>query len=245
MRSNLILRCASAVCVTALFALFCAAPSLRAQGGELQYFAIRGAKVVPVSGPPVENATIVISLGLIAAVGKGIAIPPEAWVIEGKGLIVYPGLFDSFTDVGITAVLSASSEGSPHGAQERARGPEDRPASTPWRSAADDVSLSDKRIETWRSAGFTTVVSAPKGGIFPGQAAVLDLAGERAGDLVVQIADGDSGGIPDFGRIRRRVSEFNHGRVRLRSSGLAGQGVEHPSASHIRKESPQRGAARL
>jgi len=148
MRSNLILRCASAVCVTALFALFCAAPSLRAQGGEPQYFAIRGAKVVPVSGPPVENATIVISLGLIAAVGKDIAIPPEAWVIEGKGLIVYPGLFDSFTDVGITAVLSASSEGSPHGAQERARGPEDRPASTPWRSAADDVSLSDKRIET-------------------------------------------------------------------------------------------------
>jgi len=206
MRSNLILRCASAVCVTALFALFCAAPSLRAQGGEPQYFAIRGAKVVPVSGPPVENGTIVISLGLITAVGKDIAIPPEAWVIEGKGLIVYPGLFDSFTDVGITAVLSASSEGSPHGAQERARGPEDRPASTPWRSAADDVSLSDKRIETWRSAGFTTVVSAPKGGIFPGQAAVLDLAGERAGDLVVkspvaipvafQTSGGFGGGFP-------------------------------------------------
>src|SRR2546430_11368591 len=55
MRSSLILRCVSAVCVTALFALFCAAPSLQAQGGEPQYFAIRGAKVVPVSGPPVEN----------------------------------------------------------------------------------------------------------------------------------------------------------------------------------------------
>src|SRR6266481_5985004 len=186
MRSSLIFRCVSTVCVTAVFGLFCASSSLHAQGGEPQYFAIRGAKVVPVSGPPVENATIVISLGLIAAVGKDIAIPPEAWVIEGKGLIVYPGLFDSFTDVGITAVLSASSEGSPHGAQERARGPEDRPASTPWRSAADDVSLSDKRIETWRSGGFTTVLSAPKGGIFPGQAAVLDLAGERAGDLVVK-----------------------------------------------------------
>jgi hypothetical protein len=41
-------------------------------------------------------------------------------------------------------------------------------------------------VETWRSAGFTTVIAAPKGGMFPGQAAVLDLGGERAGDLVVK-----------------------------------------------------------
>jgi imidazolonepropionase-like amidohydrolase len=206
MRSNLILRCVSAVCFTALFAFFCAAPPLQAQGGEPQYFAIRGAKVVPVSGLPVENATILIARGLIAAVGKDVAIPPEAWVIDGKGLIVYPGLVDSFTDVGITAAPPAGGEGGPRGSQERARGPEDRPYSTPWRSAADQVSLSDKRIETWRSGGFTTVVSAPKGGIFPGLAAVLDLAGERPGDLVVkspvaipvafQTSGGFGGGFP-------------------------------------------------
>ncbi len=206
MRLNLILRCVSAVCVTALFALFCAAPSLQAQGGEPQYFAIRGTKVVPVSGPPLENATIVMSRGLITAVGKDITIPPEAWVIDGKGLTVYPGLIDSFTDMGIPATPPASGEGGPRRGQEGARGPEDRPASTPWRSAADEVSLSDKRIETWRSAGFTTVVSAPQGGIFPGLAAVLDLAGERAGDLVVkspvaipvafQTSGGRGGGFP-------------------------------------------------
>src|SRR2546422_10125262 len=86
MRSSLILRWVSAVCVTALVAPFCVAPSLRAQGGEPQYFAIRGAKVVPVSGPPIENATVVLSRGIITAVGKDVAIPPEAWVIEGKGL---------------------------------------------------------------------------------------------------------------------------------------------------------------
>src|SRR5712692_10155408 len=186
MRLKLILRCVSAVCLTALLALFWSAPPLQAQGGEPLYFAIRGAKVVPVSGPPVENATIVISRGLITAVGKDIAIPPEAWVIEGKGLIVYPGLVDSFTDVGIPVAAPVIGEGGPRRQQDGARGPEDRPFSTPWRSAADEVSLSDKRIETWRSGGFTTVVSAPGGGIFPGQAAVLDLAGERAGDLVVK-----------------------------------------------------------
>jgi Amidohydrolase family len=186
MRSTLIRRCASAVCVTALFTLLGATPSLFAQGGEPQYFAIRGAKVVPVAGPPIENATIVMARGIITAVGKDVAIPPEAWIIDGKGLTVYPGLVDAFTDVGIPVAAPAGNESGPRRPQETSRGPQDRPGSTPWRSAADEVSLSDKRIETWRNAGFTTVVSAPKGGFFPGQAAVLDLGGERAGDLVVK-----------------------------------------------------------
>src|SRR5882724_1556368 len=187
MRSSLIRRCASAVCLSALLLLSYGAPTLFGQGGEPQYFAIRGAKVVPVSGPPIENATVVLSRGIITAVGKDVAIPPEAWVIEGKGLTVYPGLVDSFTDVGIPAAPAPTGgEGGPRRPQETSRGPQDRPGSTPWRSAADEVSLGDKRIETWRNAGFTTVVSAPKAGFFPGQAAVLDLGGERAGDLVVK-----------------------------------------------------------
>jgi Amidohydrolase family len=195
MRSVLARRClfALAFALTVL-ALLTAAPQMRAQGGEPQYFAIRGAKIVPVSGPPVENATVVMAHGVITAIGKDVAIPPDAWIIEGKGLTVYPGLFDSFTDVGLPVAAPApSSAGEGGGGGRRAaptgevsRGPEDRPGTTPWRSAADEVSLSDKRIESWRNGGFTTVVSAPKGGMFPGQAAVLDLAGERASEMVVK-----------------------------------------------------------
>jgi hypothetical protein len=208
MHFSLIRRCAPAVCAAALLLILSAAPSALAQGGEPQYFAIRGAKVVPVSGSPMENATLVISRGIITAVGKDIAVPPEAWVIDGKGLTVYPGLVDSFTDVGIPVAAPSGGEGGgPRRPQETSRGPQDRPGSTPWRSAADEVSLSDKRIESWRNAGFTTVVSAPKGGFFPGQAAVLDLGGERAGDSVVkspvaipvslQLSGGFGGGFPD------------------------------------------------
>lgn len=167
--------------------LFLHPPLGHAQGGEPPYFAIRGARVVPVSGPPIEGATIVVSRGIITAVAKDAAIPPEAWVIDGKGLTVYPGLVDAFTDVGIPAAPPAGGEsGPPRRPTQPARGPEDRPATSPWRSGADEVSLSDKRIETWRDGGFTTVICAPKGGFFPGQAAVLDLAGERAGELVVK-----------------------------------------------------------
>src|SRR5690348_9785956 len=174
-----------------LFTQSLGAPLAFAQGGEPQYFAIRGAKVIPVSGPAIEDATVVVARGVILGVGgKDVPIPADALVIEGKGLIVYPGLFDSFTDVGLSsAPAPAAGEGGPRGGgggQPPARGPEDRPGATPWRNAADEANISDKRVETWRNAGFTTVVSAPKGGFFPGQAAVFDLAGERNGDLVVK-----------------------------------------------------------
>jgi len=170
-----------------LAAMLAFAPRIAAQGGEPQYFAIRGVTVVPVSGPRLENATVIIARGVIKAVAKDAPIPDEALVIDGKGLTVYPGLVDAFTDVGIMpAPAPSSGEGTTHPQQPASRGPEDRPGSTPWRNAAEEVSLADKRIETWRSAGFTTVISAPKGGILPGQAAVLDLAGERNGDLVVR-----------------------------------------------------------
>ena len=188
MHSGRNIRCLYAA-FSIVVALILAAPSALGQGGEPRTFAIRGAKVVTVSGPPMEDATVVLSRGIIVAVGKDATIPPDAWVVDGKGLTVYPGLIDAFSDVGIPAAPPAAARegaGAQRPAAEPARGPEDRPGSTPWRSGADEISLSDKRIESWRAAGFTTVVSAPSGGFFPGQAAILDLHGEHPGDLVVK-----------------------------------------------------------
>jgi len=157
---------------------------LKAQGGEPRSFAIKGAKIIPVSGPAIDNGTIVFSKGIIVGVGKEEPIPPDAWVIEGKGLTVYPGFIDSFTDVGIVAEpTEGDGKGKP---QSLSKGPEDRPATTPWKNAADEINTNDPRIETWRAAGFTTTISAPKGGMFPGLAAVLDLAGDRPGNFVVK-----------------------------------------------------------
>jgi imidazolonepropionase-like amidohydrolase len=170
----------------------------RAAADEPRYFAIRNAKVVPVSGPPVEGATVVIANGLIAAVGKDVAIPAEAWVIDGKGLTVYPGLVDALTDVGLGVAETPAQAGGAGPGRGRAagpvspesisKGPQDRPASTPWVDAADELVAGDKKIETWRSGGFTTALTAPKAGLFPGQGALIDLAGARPGDMVVKPA---------------------------------------------------------
>ena len=84
-------RCCMPALVIALALLSqCAGvPLASAQGGEPQYFAIRGAKLVPVSDPTIDDATVVLARGVILAVGgKDIPIPADSLVIEGKGLIV-------------------------------------------------------------------------------------------------------------------------------------------------------------
>ncbi|MBL8149217.1 MAG: amidohydrolase family protein [Blastocatellia bacterium] len=179
----------------------------KAQGSEPPFFAITNARIFTVSGSVIENATVVVADGLISAVGRDVQIPAEAEVIDGKGLTVYPGLIDSLTDLGLQSATPPTPGQSQQQNQQRniSRGPEDRPATTPWQNAADDLNTEDKRIESWREAGFTTVLTAPKTGIFPGQGAVINLlSGERAGQVVVktpatlQVSFQSAGGFGSF-----------------------------------------------
>jgi hypothetical protein len=171
----------------------------RAGADEPPYFAIRNARIVPVSGPPIANGTVVVVKGVIQAVGANVTIPPGARVIDGTGLTVYPGLIDAGTDVGLGAAAApaagAGGRGGGGGGGRGAvaanvpisRGPEDRPATTPWENAADALRSDDARVATWRGAGFTTGLVIPRNGFFPGQAAIVDFGdGDRPEDLVVK-----------------------------------------------------------
>jgi imidazolonepropionase-like amidohydrolase len=181
-RRNILL-VAIALCAAALMVW---AHTARGEGGEPRYFAIKNARIVTVSGPVIENGTVVIAKGLIQAVGANVAIPAEAWVIDGTGLTVYPGLIDAGTNLGLAVEEGGGGKNAVGAPAGGAAGPEDRPGTTPWRVAADEIKTDDKRIEIWRSAGFTTALTMPSGGIFPGQATVIDLGGARVGDFVVR-----------------------------------------------------------
>src|SRR4029077_9070918 len=79
---------------------------LLAAGGALfadatNTIAIHNARIVPVSGPAIPRGNVIVRNGLIEAVGAEVAVPADAWVIEGDGLTVYPGLIDALSTFGI------------------------------------------------------------------------------------------------------------------------------------------------
>ena len=63
--------------------------------------AIRNAKIVTVSGPVIAKGTVVVRNGLIEAVGENVQVPADAWVVDGEGMTVYPGLIDALSTVGM------------------------------------------------------------------------------------------------------------------------------------------------
>ena len=164
-----------------------------------QAVAIRNARIITVAGPVLDKGTVVMRDGLIESVGADATAPPDAVVVEGEGLTVYPGLIDALSIWGTSGVATAATGGRgaaggrgvatptpTPSAAATSRGPEDRPQTTSWLKIADEILTTDRRIETVRGAGFTTAVTFPTRGIFAGQGAVIDLlTAERPGEMVV------------------------------------------------------------
>ena len=167
---------------------------LPAQGTD--HYAIEDARIVTVSGRVIDRGTVIVRGGIIRAVGAGIAIPAGAWVIDGAGLTVYPGLINGLSSVAMSAEDAPPEPSGPQGRGGRgagptqgappSMGPEDRPATYTWVSAANRLEPDDDQLAEWRAAGFTTVVTAPTRGFFSGAAAAINLAGERPRQMVLK-----------------------------------------------------------
>jgi hypothetical protein len=80
--------------VLVLLAVALPSVSYSQEKAQPKIVALRGAKVYPGAGPPVEHATILVENGKISAFGKDIAVPPEAAVIDVTGKVIVPGLVD-------------------------------------------------------------------------------------------------------------------------------------------------------
>lgn len=65
---------------------------------------IKGGRVVPVSGPEIENGAVLIENGKIVAVGKEVDSPYDAKVIDATGMVVFPGMIDAHFSRGIDRV---------------------------------------------------------------------------------------------------------------------------------------------
>lgn len=180
----------------AIFAVFALGFSIEAQT-QIETFAITNAQIATISGANLTRGTVVIRNGLIESIGENVKVPADARVIDGTGLTVYPGFIDTYTSLGLTAapVAAATGQRGQGGAQQTPAAasattsnsnypdglqPEDR--------AADQLKAGEAQFETTRSAGFTTVLTVPRDGIFNGESAVINLAGDSVSGMILRSA---------------------------------------------------------
>jgi imidazolonepropionase-like amidohydrolase len=167
-----------------------------AQHNGIDTYAITNARIVPISGAPIERGTVVVRNGLIAAVGASVNVPSDARVIDGAGLTVYPGLIDSYTNLALPEpppVPSPSAGGGgffllQQAAAPRTSGPNStQPAGLqPETMAEETIRSGSADVESARNVGFTTALTLPRAGIWMGQSALINLAGETPQQMIVK-----------------------------------------------------------
>ena len=165
------------ICTCTVFAQQIGSPTT--QDGVLPprgTFAIRNAKIVTVSGPEIENGTIVIRDGKIEAVGANVTIPAGAQTIDGSGLSVYPGMIDAGTNMGLVEV--------PQGANGTVDLSEVGDLN-PNARAIIAVNPHSAHIAVTRVEGITNTLTAPTGGLISGQAALINLLGTSPKEMAV------------------------------------------------------------
>jgi imidazolonepropionase-like amidohydrolase len=154
--------------------------SASALTASAQTLAITGGTVFPVTGPKIENGTVLIRDGKIVAVGANVTIPADAQRVDARGKWVTPGFINSATTLGLAEGGSPQfSGGYNDGGSSRQNG----------LSAGFDAWKGLNPASTLfgpaRAEGVTTVVVAPSGGMVGGRAALIDLVEARtAGEML-------------------------------------------------------------
>ena len=193
-----------------LVAIALSATPLAAQRNIPATYAITNAKLVPVSAPVIAKGTIVIRDGLIVALGANVAVPADAQVIDGTGLTVYPGLIDSYGSIGIPSAAPTGGGGGRGGGGAAAAPPagttrlgmsaDDPRGVEPDRNAAELIKTDEEALDGPRSAGITTALTSPTGGVFEGQAALINLGGSSTNAMIVRPAVAQSISFSSGGR---------------------------------------------
>jgi len=156
-----------------------------AQSQQPAVVALTHAKIFTLAGAPIEDGTLVIRDGKIAAVGVNVEVPAGAQVIDAKGLQIYPGLFDPITQMGMSEISAVNAT-----VDTTETGPYN-----PDVVAATAVFPSSEHIPVTRASGITEVLAVPDSGGFDsggsrsvigGQASAISLAGWTINEMLIK-----------------------------------------------------------
>jgi imidazolonepropionase-like amidohydrolase len=195
-----------------IFVSFVLLGTVSAQQEAPYTYAITGARIVPVSGAAIDNGTLVLSGGLISAIGANVAVPAGAITIAGKGLTVYPGLIDMGSSAGLEAPAIPRAD-NPQTTEDIERVKRDTLLRAHLR-AAEHITPSAAALTRAAEAGITAILATPQSDGIRGQSALVltsigadlpqigALADDRRGAVVIRtpvalhvgVADSPAGG---------------------------------------------------
>jgi imidazolonepropionase-like amidohydrolase len=185
-----------------------------------QTVAITGGRVYPVSGPVIENGTVLVRNGKIVAVGANVAVPNDATRIDATGKWVTPGLVSAVTGLGVSEIGAVQPT-----VDRGARGENSVAAAFPvW----EGINPASTMLAPARNDGITSAVVVPNGGLIAGQAALIDLVPGTLSDMldrapvamVAQFGDARSAGTNARGEQYARLRELlNDARAYARRRG--------------------------
>ncbi|QDV34539.1 amidohydrolase family protein [Tautonia plasticadhaerens] len=180
--------------LAAVLALALAAPAASAQ----DQLAIKGGRIIPVVGEPIEGGVILVRDGTIQAVGEDLDIPIEARVIDATGKVVLPGFVE------------------PHSPEPLVQANEVNP-NVPFVSVVDAIDPNATYFEEARRNGVTTAHAIPGNStMFGGKSAVVKTSGTFAEDMVLRRdaalkislrPSGSSSRMGHLARLRRELDE--------------------------------------
>ncbi|MCC7184666.1 MAG: amidohydrolase family protein [Acidobacteria bacterium] len=167
-------------------------------------YAIRGAKIVTVSGDTIPNGTVLIRDGVIQSVGATVTIPSDAVVTDGTGLTVYPGFIDMSSSAPLEATAPAAAPGGRAGggggrgggggdetftSREEAERAKRAAILRPDYQAEQNLVESSEGLSAMAQAGITSVLAVPSQGIFKGQSALVNTAYPADDPQISTVAD--------------------------------------------------------
>jgi imidazolonepropionase-like amidohydrolase len=147
-----------------------------AAGAAEKPVVVRGGRVVPVSGPEIENGAVLIEGGKIKTVGKAdeIAVPADAEIVEAAGGWILPGFVECLASIGL---------GDRYGAVE---GDEVSDPVTAGLRILDAIDPNDKRFAQAARAGITTLMIVPgRSNVIGARTVVLKPRGATAEEMVL------------------------------------------------------------
>lgn len=138
-------------------------------------FALTDARIVTVSGPVIEQGTILVENGRIKAVGRDVTVPSGVRVVNARGLSVYPGFINAATTLGLTEISSV----------QETQDLGERGAMKAQLRAADAYNTHSAWIGVARCAGITAALVSPRGSGWMGQSALMRTAGRTVEEATV------------------------------------------------------------